>query len=65
MIIWVCKVYAFNSKSGKQFIDPSTSTDFGKYVGPLIPYNIPHKINGYFMLYANTTKVLLYYDTHT
>ena len=65
MIIWGCKVYVVNSKYGKKYLDPRTSTDPRTFVGTLSTDNIPHQDDGYFMGYPNIIYFLLYYDTNT
>ena len=64
MIIWGCKVYVVNSKYGKKYLDPRTSTNTRTVVGPMSTDNLPHQADGYFMGDPNIIYLLLYYDPH-
>lgn len=65
MLIWGCKVYVINSKDQKKSLDPRTARDPREVTVPVDPMQLPQQADGYFMSYANTTKVLLYYDPST
>eukprot|EP00978_Attheya_sp_CCMP212_P028087 scaffold95999_cov85-Attheya_sp.AAC.1 len=58
MTIFGCHVYALNATVTRKALDSRTQTDIRKIV-------TNQDIDGYFMGYSNTTKVVLYWDPTT
>ena len=47
MIIWGCKVYVVNSRSGKKYLDPRTSKDIHTVVEHLSNDTLNHQTYGF------------------
>ena len=58
-VIWGCKNYTINYKQGKYSLDPRTNTDPRDFTPFMDPSLIPQSTYGFFVVYSNSTKVII------
>ena len=61
LVIWRCKIYIINSKKENKALDPCTNTYPCAFPPSIYPLLLPQSVDGFFMGYYNSTKVVIYF----